>query len=183
MEDAFATLSLPRRLSLIEDEVRSAYLTLSKSATPEQQEALNAARSKIETPDKRLRHYMELAAPPEVNQWRAVGMPDSLMNLFMNVGAAKQRADALLARREAAQSSLAKALLQPAILAERDAIESLAASLASLLEETCAQLPALDNALCDGSEQAWHQVATLQAHLAYLMKWQAQVRELLLRLA
>jgi hypothetical protein len=43
-------------------------------------------------------------------------------------------------------------------------------------------LPALDERLASGDESVWKDIAATQARLAYLAKWQTQIRERLLAL-
>lgn len=179
--DAFAVLELPRRASLTEEAVRGAYFQASKVPGADQ-EALNAALQTLVTPEKRLKHLMEVAAPDDARNWRAVAMPERLMDLFMRVGRTKSATEMLLKRRQEAKSALARALLQPEVLALREQAEGVASSLSEVMEERTNGLAELDAALAEGDPEAWRRVAEAQAHLAYLSKWQAQVRELLLGL-
>ncbi len=179
--DAFEVLGLPRRAALTEGEIRSAYFSRTKEASGEQ-EALNAAFQTLSAPEKRLKHLLDLAAPPEARAWRAVVMPGELMSLFSKVGALKTQSEHLLKRRASAGSALAKALLETQVLELREAAEETASQLASELERLQAGFPQLDFALAEGTADAWQAVAASQAHVAYLTKWQTQVRELLMGL-
>ncbi len=182
MLDTFAILGLKPKAALTSEELKSAYFSRCKSAAPAELEPLHAALAALEPTDKRLRQLLDLRGPAAARQWRAVTMPEDMMSIFLKFGELKARADALLAKRTAAQSALAKALPQPKILAARDSVEELAAAIQDKLQTMENQLPALDEALLSHTETAWRQAAELQAHFAYLLKWQAQVRELLLRL-
>jgi len=179
--DAFATLGLPRRAALAETEIQTAYFSRSKEAGQDQ-ESLNAAFQTLIAPEKRLKHLLELAAPPEAKAWRAVVMPEELMRLFSKVGTLKAESESLLKRRAAAGSALSKALMEPLVLKLRETGEEVAAQLAGELEQLAAGFAALDQAVEEGADDAWNRVAACQAHLAYLTKWQAQVRELLMGL-
>ena len=172
--DAFATLGLPARAGLTEEEITSAYFTRSKTANAEEQSALNAARETLGRADLRLKHLLEIAGPPEAAQWRAVQMPDDLMQLFLQFGSLRQKADALLKKRDTASTALGKAVLQPAVLALRSEAEGLAGQMAESIEAREELLPNIG--------ESWQKMAELQAHFAYLLKWQHQVRELLFRL-
>jgi hypothetical protein len=176
--DAFATLGLPTRAGLTEEEITSAYFSRSKTANPEEQAALNAARENLGRADLRLKHLLEIAGPPEAAQWRTVQMPDDLMLLFSQFGNLRQKAEALLKKRDTATTALGKAVLQPAVLGLRAEAETLAEQMAQTIEQREELLPALDAQLA----VSWQRLAELQAHLAYLLKWQLQVRELLFRL-
>lgn len=179
--DAFLVLGLPRRASLTEEEVRAAYFRCAKEAEADQGE-LNAALQMLVTAERRLKHLIEIAAPEEMKHWRTVSMPESLMELFMRVGRVKSVSEELLKKRQNAQSALAKALLEPAILKLRDEAETVAGDLSAALDGLVDGLPAVDETLESGGVDAWKRLAEIQAHVAYLAKWQAQVRELLLGL-
>lgn len=179
--DAFATLGLPRFAGLAEVEIQAAYFSRSKEEGQDQ-ELLNAAFQTLSAPEKRLKHLLELAGPPEAKAWRAVVMPEELMRLFSKVGALKADSESLLKRRAAAGSALSKALLEPQVLKLREVGEDVAALLAGELEQLSACFPTLDQAVAEGADDAWVRIAACQAHFSYLTKWQAQVRELLMGL-
>jgi hypothetical protein len=77
---------------------------------------------------------------------------------------------------------LAKALLAGEEMKHREILESLGFEIDAGKKEMEGGLPALDAALANEKADAWKQVAMTQARLAYLAKWQAQVRETLLAL-
>ena len=101
-------------------------------------------------------------------------MPDDLMQLFSQFGNLRQKAETLLKRRDTASTALGKAVLQPAVLGLRAEAEGLAELMAESIE-------ARELILKEVAE-SWQKLAELQAHFAYLLKWQLQVRELLFRL-
>lgn len=179
--DAFATLGLSRRAALTEEEIQAAYFSRSKEEGLDQEE-LNAAFQTLSAPEKRLKHLLEFAGSPETKAWRAVVMPEDLMRLFSKVGTLKAESESLLKRRAAAGSALAKALLEPQVLKLREAGEEIATQLSAELDALVQTFPELDHDIAAGADGAWMRVAVCQAHLAYLTKWQAQVRELLLGL-
>jgi hypothetical protein len=172
--DAFATLGLLARADLTEEEITSAYFSRSKTANPEEQAALNAARETLGRVDLRLKHLLEIAGPPEAAQWRTVQMPDDLMQIFSQFGNLRQKAETLLKKRDAASTALGKAVLQPAVLGLRAEAEGLAELMAGSIEARELMLKEV--------AESWQKLAELQAHFAYLLKWQLQVRELLFRL-
>jgi hypothetical protein len=176
--DAFATLGLPRLAALVPQDIENAYFKKSKDPSEDQQ-ALNAAYQTLVTPDRRLKHLLDLAAPTEAKSWRAVTMPEEMMRLFSRVGSFKTEAESLLKRRDASTSALGRALLEPKLLGLREGGESIAVDLFAALETLTDQLPLLDAALETHSPDAWQSVAKCQAHLAYLSKWQTQVRAIL----
>lgn len=169
--DAFALLGLPQRAALSEAEIQAAYFQAAK----EQDSAdLHEAYSLLLHPEKRLRHLLELAAPPEATAWRTVPMADALMNLFLRLGAARSSAEAAVEKRNKASTALSKALLEKTILAQRHELESIGLLLEQQRRQILERLESLEN--------QWQQLAQAQAQLSYLAKWQAQVSELLLKL-
>jgi hypothetical protein len=64
----------------------------------------------------------------------------------------------------------------------REALEHLGFEIETRKRDMESSLPSLDAALANQEPDAWKQLAAAQARLAYLAKWQAQVRERLLAL-
>jgi hypothetical protein len=171
--DAFAQLGLPRRASLSVAEIQAAYFSAAKDQ-PSDSATLHEAYDLLLHPEKRLRHLLEIAAPPEATEWRTVPMAESLMQLFLRLGRARSEAEALAVRREKASSALSRALMEKALLAQRDDLECIGLELEELRM-------AILHTLAE-QEGQWQQLALAQAQLSYLAKWQAQIAELLLRL-
>src|SRR5688572_14192364 len=92
--DFFAVLGLPRAAALDEQRLHRAYTERSRTAHPDHggSEALaaqlNAAYEVLRSPEKRLKHLLELAAPPEAKAWRTVPLDESMMSLFSELGKA-----------------------------------------------------------------------------------------------
>ncbi len=87
-------------------------------------------------------------------------------------------------RKVRAQSALAKALLANEEMQQRERLEKLGIAISSRLSEMESALPELDTRLESdpASLETWKEIAALQARMAYLTKWQAQIRERLLQL-
>lgn len=179
--DAFATLGMPRRSAVTEEQVRAAYFAAAKVADADQA-ALNAAFELLLMPDKRLKHLLEIAGPPEAAKWRTVTMGEGMMALFSSIGQVRPSAEALIEKRTRATSALSKALTERQAFALADEVESIGLSLEEARRALEADLPALDEALSQEGDAPWIRLAEVQAHFAYLAKWQAQVREMLMRL-
>jgi hypothetical protein len=64
----------------------------------------------------------------------------------------------------------------------REALEHLGFEIEARKQDMESDLPSLDAAIAKLEPDAWKQLAAAQARLAYLGKWQAQVRERLLAL-
>jgi curved DNA-binding protein CbpA len=187
--NAFDTLSLPPRLSLDESTLQQAYLAKSRVAHPDHGGSdvlaaeVNAAYDTLRSAEKRIRHLLELAAPEDARAWRAVPLDERMMSLFSSVGQALDASAKFVEKKARAQSALARALLAGEEMQQRERLEELGAAIAERMEEMEAVLPELDAQLSEAPHVGiWKTVAAMQARLAYLTKWQAQVRERLLQL-
>ena len=172
--DAFTVLDLPQSAALSEEQVRAAYFEKCKAEDADRA-ALNAAYELLLTPDKRLRHLLDIAAPEAARQWRTVTMREDLMQLFMALGRVRPEAEALIHKRSQTQSTLTRALTERQALQLRETLEGIGAALDDKRQ-------ALETELSSISPDDWQTIAEAQARFAYLAKWQAQVRELLLKL-
>ncbi len=178
MTDAFAMLGLPRAAALDQELLRYAYAEKSRTAHPDHGGSdkiaadTNAAFETLLSPDKRLKHLLDLAAPDGARQWRTVPLDNAMMNLFSGLGAALEASAKFQERKQQAQSALAKALLANEEMQHREALEQIGFEIEQRRNEMEQQLPAL--------ESEWTQLAVMQAKFAYLVKWQTQVRERLL---
>lgn len=168
--DAFELLKLPRQLELSEEVLRAAFREAGKSMHPDaggdEQDfaALQKAYALLESPSKRLRHLLELQGLAGDDRGT---ISHGLMTMFGEVASVLQQADEVVKRRESAQSALAKALLEPAVLSARDGVESLIGKVSAMLQGT---LASCDVTAADG---AWQAVRDL----AFLEKWRTQLRQ------
>ena len=168
--------------------LQSAYTALSREAHPdhggseERASAVNAAFETLRSPEKRLKHLMEIAAPEEAKAWRTVPLDESMMSVFMELGSALDASAKLVEKKSKASSALAKALLANEEMALRDRLETIGFGVEEKKVAMEAGLPALDERLAVGDMSVWKDIAAIQARLAYLAKWQAQIRERLLAL-
>jgi len=185
MTNAFALLGLPRAAALDPDALQQAWLAASRAAHPDQPGGdaahaaeVNAAHETLQSPEKRLKHLLELHQAP----WRAVPIDDTMMAIFSQLGPLLQNITACLKRRQTAASALAKALLAPEEMRLREQLEELGTQLEAQRSALLAELPALDSRLGSGDTAILIELQTMQAKLAYLAKWQTQVRESLLSL-
>ena len=185
MSNAFALLGLPRVAALDPEALQQAWLEASRSAHPDQPGGdtvraaeINAAYDTLQTPEKRLKHLLDLHQVP----WRTVPIDDVMMALFGQLGPALQSVTTFLKRRQSATSALAKALLAPEEMRLREELEALGLTLDSERNALLETLPAFDSRFNAGDTTALSDLQILQARLAYLGKWQAQVREALLSL-
>jgi precorrin-6B methylase 1 len=94
------------------------------------------------------------------------------MTLFSQIGPQLQNAVVLTKKKQAASSAIAKALLAPEELKLREVLEDLTAQIEARRAEVLASL----------ADASLDQIQVVQATLAYLAKWQGQIRESLLAL-
>lgn len=187
--DYFKLLSLPRRAALDEETVKQAYLRRTRELHPDQNpggaaeaETLNKAFETLRTSEKRLKHLLELEAPASAQTWRTVTMDAELMALFEKLGPFLQQLGAFQKKKQGATSALARALLAHEEMSLRERAEQLAADLEAQRTELESSLPAIDAGRAAGDASVPQATQVLQAKLAYLSKWQAQVREAFLAL-
>jgi hypothetical protein len=170
--NAFVLLGLPQQAALDEAVLQQAYFTAAK--TQGDSAELHTAYQTLLQSDKRLKHLLEIAAPPEASSWRTVPMQEELMQVFLLLGKERTTAEALVIKKQQAATALSRALLEKQLLAQRDALENIGFKLEALKQDSITQL--------SGLEQQWQALATVQAQLSYIAKWQAQIAELLLKL-
>lgn len=183
-QDCFQILGLKRQAALNEETVKSAYLEktrVSRSDQPaggdEQAAELNKALEVLSTAEKRLKHLIELEAPEAAATWKTVPLDAELMRLFGKIGPFVQSLAAFARKKQTAASALAKALLAGEEMQLRERAEELTAELAAMRERIESGLGELDSRREQDDAAVIRDLQILQAKLAYLGKWQAQVRE------
>jgi hypothetical protein len=170
MQDAFAMLQLPRRPWLEEADLRAAFQQAAARMHPDAATgssadftALTKAYQTLREPAPRLRHLLAL----ESRETPApAGAPPELMALFPMIAGVRQKLDRL--NPEADLASIR--------------VEAHAASeqLRQAMDAALRELREVDAAW--PSEAGVRELPALQARLSFLEKWQAQLREALLRL-
>ena len=172
MRDYYGLLGVERKLTLGEAELEAAFRKASKEVHPDAGgsqsdfEQIQEARQALASPAVRLRHWLE-AGGYEGDLRGSVSA--ELGDLFGKLGDLFQRTDSLIREREQAQSALARAMLEGRVHTIRDEMEATGEELATLVEDREKRFPDIEAGMADG----W-QVAR---DLAFLSKWQAQVRE------
>ena len=186
MPDAFALLNLPPQAALTEEQLQAAYLTASRAAHPDQAGGdtqlsadLNAALEMLKSPVTRLKHLIEQHSN---TPWRAVPLDATLMGLFEKLGPLLQSAGAFLKKKQTATTALSKALLASEEMRLREALENLGTGIEEAWQALEAQLPLYDDRIAASEDSVWIELQAIQARLAYLNKWRAQIREVLLGL-
>lgn len=170
--DAYAILGLGRKLVIDADMIRDAFQETARRAHPdaggrrEDFEMVEQASALLLEPGRRLGHWLELGA---IEGSLRGPVADEVMEIFTEVGPVLQTTDELLRERERTTSMLAKALLEPRVMAARETLEQLQ----ERLEEAGARRTALFPVIETGEEDGWR----IARELAFFAKWRAQVRE------
>ena len=188
-EDLFALLGEPRRPWLDPEQVKDTFHRLSRTEHPDQQTAenanftrLNQAQATLRDPKLRLRHLLELEFP-EVKLSGPSGVPADLADLFVSVHGLLRETDALLTKKSAATSALAKALLAREEFAAREKVEAILAPLDALHAAATADLQAFDARWMDARPpEASTALHDFYQRFAYLSRWLEQLRERLFQL-
>jgi curved DNA-binding protein CbpA len=182
MPDYFAILAQPRRPWLDGDVLKDAFHRATAQQHPdvtgdsgEQAAALNAAYATLRDPALRLRHLLDLewpgASPP------SAGIAPELADFFGKIAVLRQAGVALAKKAAAAQAPLSRALLAGDQAAHRRELEAVLSILASAETAAGDELRAIDAHWNEREETTRHSLAALQQRLAFLSKWQAQLRE------
>jgi curved DNA-binding protein CbpA len=182
MSDYFAALHQPRRPWLDEAALKEAFHRATTQHHPDisrddghKSAALNAAYSVLREPARRLKHLLELEwpdAPPP-----AASIPAPLADMFGKLAGIRQRWAEFIRNEAAAQSPLARALLAEQRAARHQEIETTRTALGVLETSALAELHSLDAHWEQRDESTRTQLFATQQTLAYLAKWQAQLRE------
>ena len=181
MRNAYQTLGIPERLVVSEAELAAVFREAGARTHPDAGGAeddfaeLRWAMAILTSPSQRLRHWLEIRGC----QVDPRGTVDAgLMDLFAEVGALSQRAEALVRKRGEARSALGLALLEPETQECREAVESLVAAVERAIERETAGFPELERA----EDPDAGALSETVRNLAFLEKWRASLRSLFSRL-
>jgi curved DNA-binding protein CbpA len=172
--DCFQILQLPRAPWLDEDAARDQFQRLAATVHPDAAQgnssafvALNHAWQVLKAPTSRLRHYLELEYPETL----AAAAPNPAISgdLFMDVAGIQQEAASLASKLAAAQSPLARAVLEGARVKTR-------AKLDSVSERVGNEIAAIHERI-QTPNAAPAALAACLGELVFLEKWAAQLRE------
>ena len=175
MTNAYQLLSLEPALVISEEALRDAWREAGKRAHPDAggSEAgfaeLRDAFARLSSPSRRLMHWLELRGTPG-DVRGSIG--SGLMDLFSEVGVAINRAEELIRKRDAAKSSLVRAMLESETLLCREAVEQAIASVEAAMDQEMAAFPAYQAAAVPDVEAA----SRTARNLAFLEKWRAGLR-------
>ena len=189
--DYFALFGEPRRPWLDPERIKEAFHNLSRTEHPDQTTStdadadfarLNAAQATLRDPKARLRHLLELEYP-HVRLAGPSNVPAGLAERFVAVHGLLRETDALLTKKAAASSALAKALLARGELAVRERVEAALDELAVLLTEAEGELQGFDAFWTAARpDDAADTLLGLYQRFSYLSRWTEQLRERLFQL-
>jgi curved DNA-binding protein CbpA len=182
MTDYFAVLEQPRAPWLdpatLKEVFRRKTLEHHPDITTSGSEArfaeLNEAYQVLQDPKRRLQHLLELQG--RTTSSGAQPVPPDLQDLFLQIGAASQRATTLLEKTRGASSALTRSLLKPESSAVQQEIENLRAKLQNMIEDA-------DRRLQHTNVTQLDEIAALQEIFAYLGRWSSQLNELAFQLS
>lgn len=162
------------------DALNQAFRDAGKSAHPdaggseERFAQLQAAVDVLSSPARRLRAWLE-SKGVQVDSRGSIG--SEMMDEFGRVGDVSQKAETVIRKREAAQSALAKAMLESETQLCREELEAAISRLEGLIEDISSRFPDLEKSSCISDEaMQWHR------NLTFLEKWRASLRSLYARL-
>ena len=190
--DFFALLGEPRHPVLDPERIKETFHRLSRTEHPDQQAAaatgadaafavLNQAQATLREPKTRLRHLLELEFP-EVRLAGPSSVPLALAALFAPIHGLLGEIDALLAKKAAAPSALARALLARSEHSLREQAETRLAELETLYTSALTDLDVLGTNWQTRQPDAASRLHELYQRFAYLSRWTEQLRERLFQL-
>ncbi len=175
MTNAYHLLSLEPVLVISEDELRDAWREAGKQAHPDAGGSedgfaeLRDAFARLSSPSRRLMHWLELRGTPG-DVRGSIG--STLMDLFSEVGTVSNRAEEIIRKREAAKSSLVRAMLESETQLCREAVEQAIASVEAEIAKQMDSFPVYQTAVTLEVEVA----STTARNLAFLEKWRFGLR-------
>ncbi len=173
--DAFRILGMEPKLVLADDALRDAFREAAKRAHPDagggdgEFAALREAFAVVSSPSRRLRHWLELRGMPgEVRG----SIDNLLMDLFAEIGAITQLAEAVIRQRDEAKSALVRAMLERETQVCREAVQRAIFQVEMAITRECAIFAVLEKS-ADLDVAA---AAKIARNLAFLEKWRAGLR-------
>ena len=189
MTDYFALLGQPRAPWLDPVVLKEAYHRQTLHCHPDMQTPdgkndfaqLNEAYQVLQNPNRRLHHLLSLenGAPPSGDQ----PIPQELQELFLRIGALKQRANALQEKIRTASNALSRSLLKPQIVEVQKEASELRQKVRDLHNAANEQLREISSAWQDDRARQFTPLANLYFRFAYLGRWSAQLDELAFELS
>lgn len=126
---------------------------------------LNTAYNSLRLPSSRLKHLLDIHS---ISYDKRGTVSNHLMNFFMSTGELIQLADVMIKKKQSATSALSKALLEADILEIQERLSEQIDQLEQAQTDTLESIPEAIDA---------SKYETASRDLAFLEKWQAQLRE------
>jgi curved DNA-binding protein CbpA len=188
MTDYFALLEQPRVPWLEPATLKEVFhrktlehhpdITTSGSEGPFAQ--LNEAYQVLQDPKRRLHHLLSLEnCAPSANQI----VPAKLQELFLDLGALKQRSELLLEKKRMASNALSRSLLKPDVLALQDDLGAWRKEIRNLLDLATEELRDMNSRWLSDRESQVAPLSNLYLKFAYVGRWSEQLDELAFQLS
>lgn len=141
---------------------------------------LNEAYQVLQDPKRRLHHLLSLEnCSPLANQI----VPAELQELFLGLGALKQRAKLVLEKKRTASNALSRALLEPEVLALQEDLEGWRKQIRKLLDQAMTELREMNSRWLSDRESQVAPLSNLYLKFAYVGRWSEQLDELAFQLS
>ena len=181
LNHAFQILGIEPRLVLSDEALRDLFREAGKQVHPDagggegEFAALRDAYATLASPSRRLMRWLELRGTPgEVRG----SIEAALMDLFSEVGAVTQQAEAVIRKREEARSPLVRALLESETQVSREAVERTISRVESWITQECADFSNWEVAEVIEVDA----ISQVARNLAFLEKWRGSLRACFSRL-
>jgi len=194
MSNPFETLGFQPTLAVDPTWLENRYLELSKECHPDSPNGdpdrfaeLGTARSTITSPSRRIAALLDALTGSHTDGSssapRAGKMSGELMDLFAELSPALQVVEDVARRKHEAKSELARALLANEELAARAPLEKAGIAVQAAINQRVERFGPLDHGIGHGiGDDLEKQLRELSHELAFLEKWQSQIRETLMKL-
>ena len=188
MTDYFALLEQSRAPWLDPGALKDAYHrktleTHPDSATTGQKNdfaELNAAYQTLQDPKRRLHHLLSLEnRPPSATQT----VPAELQELFLDLGALKQRADSLLEKMRTTSNALSRSLLKPETTVLQNDVATWRKKIGALLGSANDELREINPHWSSNHDAEIGALSNLYLTFAYLGRWSEQLNEIAFQLS
>ncbi len=182
MANHFAVLGLAESLTLDQQDIDSAWQSLTRDASEAASDAddsgsaTHEARAVLTDPVLRLGHWLDLH---EVELERGATMAPDFMDLFSQIHAALEKADSVYQRHRKATTALARALLSKEAVEAQLAVQGCLGAITRKKTERLDEFPAFEAA---AERKQFDKAAAVLGQLKFLKKWEQQCQEHLLKL-
>jgi curved DNA-binding protein CbpA len=141
---------------------------------------LNAAYQTLQDPKRRLHHLLNLEnRAPSATQT----VPAELQDLFLDLGALKQRADSLLEKIPTTSNALSRSLLKPETTAVQNDVAAWRKKIGTLLSSANDELREINSRWSSNHDAEISALSNLYLRFAYLGRWSEQLDEIAFQLS